>query len=72
VVGLVDRFGSVASLRLFVVSLQIPPSCSGAPVLNDLGEVVGIVTDNIVTDSGSHVLTVDALDPLLAEAGFDR
>jgi 5'-3' exonuclease len=40
----------------------------GAPVLNDLGEVVGIITG----DSDTCVLSADALDPLLMEAGYDR
>ncbi|ALG09713.1 Hsp70 family protein [Kibdelosporangium phytohabitans] len=70
-VGLVNRIGSVASsgLRLFITSLRIPPSCAGAPVLDDLGEVVGIVT---VADNDTCVLSLDALDPVLADAGFDR
>jgi molecular chaperone DnaK len=70
VAGLVDRFESVNGVRLFVSSLRIPPSCSGAPVLNDLGEVVGIIT--AAADSETCVLSIDALDPLLTEAGFDR
>jgi molecular chaperone DnaK len=66
--GLVDRFDSANGLRLFVSRLQIPPSCTGAPVLSELGEVVGIITG----DSETCVLSADALDPLLTEAGFDR
>lgn len=65
VTGLVDRFESVAGARLFRTGLGVPPSCAGGPVLNDLGEVVGVVT-------AGGVLSVDALDPLLAKAGFDR
>ncbi|ONI83187.1 hypothetical protein ALI144C_16965 [Actinosynnema sp. ALI-1.44] len=71
VAGLVDRFESVSDgLRLFVSRLRIPPSCVGAPVLDELGEVVGMITARQDGDTG--VLSADALEPLLTEAGFDR
>ena len=70
VTGLVDRFESTAGVRLFRTGLRVPPSCAGAPVLNDLGEVIGVITAG-ETD-GAHVLSVDALDRLLTKAGFDR
>ncbi len=66
--GLVDRFESLSGARLFHTGLRVPHT--GGPVLNDLGEVIGVITNT--DDTGAHVLSIDALDPLLTEAGFDR
>jgi hypothetical protein len=68
VTGLVNSFESTAGVRLFGIRWRVPPSCAGAPVLNDLGEVIGVVT----AGEGAPVLSVDALDRLLTKAGFDR
>jgi hypothetical protein len=68
--GLIERFGTAAGARLFHVGPQVPPVPPvdvGSPVLDELGEVVGIVVA-----SGASVLGIDALGSLLAEAGWDR
>ncbi|MGW0523813.1 Hsp70 family protein [Crossiella sp. NPDC003009] len=70
VTGLIDQFESVADLQVFRTGVRIPPSGAGGPVLNDLGEVIGVIVSG-KTD-GARVLSVDALDPLLGDAGFDR
>lgn len=74
--GVVDRFESFPEqdLRLFKTGLRLPPRCSGGPLLNDLGEAVGILTirEGSATDEGRFALTADALVPLLGSAGFDE
>ncbi|MFF1921286.1 Hsp70 family protein [Streptomyces sp. NPDC058221] len=73
--GVVDRFESFPEqdLRLFRTGLRLPPRCSGGPLLNDLGEAVGILTigEGGATGDGLFALTADALAPLLDSAGFD-
>jgi molecular chaperone DnaK len=68
--GLIDRFGVAAGARLFHVGLRVPPADVGGPVLDELGEVVGVVVS--IETGGAHALGIDALDSLLAEAGLNR
>jgi molecular chaperone DnaK len=74
--GLVDRFETFPEqgLRLFRTGLQLEPRCSGGPLLNDVGEVIGVLTIGQraagAASEGAFALTVDALNPLLAQAGF--
>jgi len=76
--GLVEGFEVFAEqdLRLFRTGLRLGPGSSGAPLLNGLGEVVGVLTigaraaDAVV--DGAFALTVDALSLLLDQAGFAR
>ncbi|OLB67459.1 MAG: hypothetical protein AUI10_00025 [Actinobacteria bacterium 13_2_20CM_2_72_6] len=73
--GVVDRFESFdeQGLHLFKTSLRAGAESSGGPLLNDLGEVVGVLAVRSGSGSeGAFALTVDALDPVLAAAGFDR
>lgn len=68
--GLVDRFESTPDGRLFRTGLRAPATSVGAPVLDEIGEVIGVIT---TTDpDGAHALSVDALAPLLAAAGYHR
>ena len=63
-------------LHLFKTGLRLPPYCSGSPLFNELGEVVGILTireqNGGTAVDGAFAVAVDALDPLLARVGFDR
>jgi molecular chaperone DnaK len=74
--GLVEKFETFPEqgLRLFRTGLLLEPRCSGGPLLNDLGEVIGVLTIGQRTaaaaSDGAFALTVDALNPLLAQAGF--
>ncbi|HET6706646.1 serine protease, partial [Amycolatopsis sp.] len=71
--GLIERFGTAAGARLFHVGPQGPPAPPvevGSPVLDELGEVVGIVVSTGA--GGASVLGIDALGSLLSEAGWDR
>jgi molecular chaperone DnaK len=68
VTGVVDRFEPVTGVLSFHTGLTIPSSCVGGPVVDELGEVIGIV----VGANGARVLSIDALDPLLTEVEFDR
>ncbi|MEV7098143.1 trypsin-like peptidase domain-containing protein [Amycolatopsis sp. NPDC051045] len=71
--GLIERFGTAAGVRLFHVGPQVPPVPPvevGSPVLDELGEVVGIVVSTGA--GGVSVLGIDALGSLPAEAGWDR
>ena len=73
--GVVDRFESFdeQGLHLFKTSLRAGAESSGGPLRNDLGEVVGVLAVRSGSGSeGAFALTVDALDPVLAAAGFDR
>jgi molecular chaperone DnaK len=69
--GVINRFETTEQgVRIFRTSLALPASCAGAPALNDLGEVVGIAVPT--NGNGGLVLSIDALDVLLQEAGFER
>lgn len=75
--AVVDRLESFPEedLRLFRAGLPVPPSGSGGPLCNDLGEVVGILAvnqDATAPADATYALTVDSLDPLLAQTGFER
>ncbi|WP_456320004.1 Hsp70 family protein [Phytohabitans suffuscus] len=62
--GVVDRFEAFPEegLNLLKTSLRAPAKYSGGPLLNDLGEVVGILTTKQGVD-GAFAITVDALHP---------
>lgn len=73
---LVDRFEIFPeqALRLLKLGIRLPASFSGVAVLNELGEVVGILNigsenDTTVTTS-CFALTIDALEPLFDSAGL--
>lgn len=73
---LVDRFEIFPeqALRLITLGIRLPASFSGVAVLNELGEVVGILSiglenDTTVTTS-CFALTIDALEPLFDNAGL--
>ena len=70
--GLVDKFEGLIgeNPQVFKVGLELPPHCSGGPLFNDLGEVVGILTINeddsgTTTDGSVAALTSDVLRPLI-------
>jgi molecular chaperone DnaK len=77
VCGRVNKFEAFPewNIRLLKVSLRVPALTSGAPLLNDLGEVVGIL---IIKDKPGELSlaeicfaqTADSFEPLLAAAGF--
>ncbi len=69
-VGLVERFESGSGVQTFRTSLRVPLSSVGQPVFNDLDEVVGVIVST--ANDGARVLAIDAADPLLRAAGFDR
>jgi S1-C subfamily serine protease len=65
--GVVDGFESFPEqgLRLFRTGLRIGPAGSGGPLLNALGEVVGVLTVGRESGAATFALTVDRLRPLL-------
>jgi molecular chaperone DnaK len=66
--GVIDRFESFPeeNLLLFKVGLSLPPECSGAPLLSDLGEVVGVLTITSAQEPAAvFALTADSLASLL-------
>lgn len=70
--GLVDGFESFPEqdLRLYRTGLRLAPPCSGGPLLNAFGEVIGVLALGGGAGGGAFALSVDALAPLLASAGF--
>ena len=68
--GLVNKFESFPewSIRLLKVGLRVPARCSGGPLLNDLGEVVGILTikdrPGELAEETCFAQTADSLKPL--------
>jgi molecular chaperone DnaK len=77
IAGLVNKCESFLewNLRIFKVGLAIPAVCSGGPLINGLGEVVGVLTireqpAGSAEGESCFALNVDALDPLLAAAGL--
>jgi molecular chaperone DnaK len=76
--GLVNKFESFPELgvRVLKVGLRVPARYSGGPLLNDLGEVVGILTikdrpGEPVVEESCFAQTADSLEPLLAAAGHN-
>jgi molecular chaperone DnaK len=68
--GVVNRFETTAQgTRRFRTSLALPASSAGAPAFDDLGDVVGVAV--AAHGDGGLVLSIDALDVLLREAGFE-
>jgi molecular chaperone DnaK len=65
--GLVDGFESFPDegLRLIRTGLSVPPAGSGGPVVNDLGEVIGVLTVGDRDTGGAFAITVDALTGLM-------
>ena len=77
VAGIVNKFESFSewNMRLFKVGLCVPSQHSGGPLLNDLGEVVGILTvkersSEPKADEPCFAQTIESLEPLLAAAGL--
>ncbi len=76
--GVVNKFEAFPewNIRLFKVGLQVPARYSGGPLLNDLGEVVGLLTlkeeaGGPAAEEPCFALTADSLEPLLAAAGLN-
>ncbi|XUL94492.1 hypothetical protein ACQ86D_41115 [Streptomyces galilaeus] len=61
-------------LRLVRTTLRPSPEQAGAPLLNDLGEVMGLlcVSDGAPATRGGFAVGADALTPLPARAGHHR
>jgi hypothetical protein len=60
---------------LFKVGLPVPARYSGSPLLNDLGEVIGILTikeraGETAPEETCFAQTADFLESLLAAAGL--
>ncbi|MDL4775367.1 Hsp70 family protein [Actinomadura xylanilytica] len=70
--GVVDSFEAFPEqgLRLYRTGLPAPPDGAGGPLLNGLGEVVGVLTGGAHTGGATFAVTVDDLATLLAGAGF--
>jgi molecular chaperone DnaK len=65
--GLVDRLESFAErdLTLFRVGLRLPSTAGGGPLVNDLGEAVGILVIGDQPTGGAFALIVDAFAALV-------
>ena len=65
--GVVDGFESFPDegLRLIRTGLSVPPDGSGGPVVNDLGEVIGVLAVGDRDTGGAFAITVDALSELV-------
>ncbi|TDD95296.1 Hsp70 family protein [Actinomadura rubrisoli] len=71
--GVVDAFESFPeqNLNLFRTGHTLPPAAAGGPLLNDLGEAVGVLTGPPSRPDIAFAITIDDLAPLLTGAGFD-
>jgi S1-C subfamily serine protease len=71
--GVIDRFGRTSGrdIQLYRIQLQLPSSSVGGPVLDDLGEAIGIVMTT-EADEDTYALGIDALNTILTEIGVDR
>ena len=70
--GLIDKFETLPNgePNIFRVGMELPCHCSGGPLFNDLGEVIGILVINdekceTTPTEPVAALTVDAIRPLL-------
>lgn len=80
--GIIERFEAFPEQQLRVVrtSLAAPPTDSGNPLFNDLGEVIGVLTIGGTPTAtatgepapGVFALSIEIRDPLLERAGFSR
>ncbi|WP_405807022.1 Hsp70 family protein [Streptomyces sp. NBC_00210] len=71
VTGIVQGFESFPEydLKLFRTDQELPPETGGGPLLNELGEVVGMLVQR-GSGATTFAISVDSLAPLLASAGF--
>ncbi|MFI0481502.1 Hsp70 family protein [Actinomadura sp. 9N215] len=71
--GVVDAFESFPeqNLNVFRTGHTLPPDAAGGPLLNDLGEAVGVLTGPPSRPDVAFAITIDDLAPLLTGAGFD-
>jgi molecular chaperone DnaK len=76
VAGVVNKFEWFHewNIRLFKVGLRVPARCSGGPLLNDLGEVIGILAlseraGEAPSEETCFAQTAESLEMLLAIAG---
>ncbi|MCF3134404.1 Hsp70 family protein [Streptomyces olivochromogenes] len=71
VVGTVQGFEAFPEhdLKLFRADLPLTSEAGGGPLLNELGEVIGILVQPDAKPT-TFALSVDSLAPLLASAGF--
>lgn len=66
--GLVDGFEAFPDegLRLVRTGLSVPPAGSGGPLVDDLGEVVGVLAVGASDTGGAFAITVETLAELVA------
>jgi molecular chaperone DnaK len=66
--GLVDGFEAFPDegLRLVRTGMSVPPAGSGGPLVNDLGEVVGVLAVGASDTGGAFAITVETLAELVA------
>jgi molecular chaperone DnaK len=71
--GTVERFEVFPErdLRLFKTDIALDAGHSGGPLLNELGEVVGVLTIPPGRAGAGFAVTADAVHPLLARTGLD-
>ena len=71
VAGIVQGFESFPEydLKLFRTDLELPSAAGGGPLLNELGEVVGMLVQR-GSGAATFAISVDSLASLLASAGF--
>lgn len=69
--GIVEKFEPFPEhgLQLYKTDLRLPPEAAGGPLLNELGEVIGVLVLRS-EEQPAFAVTVDSLAPLLASAGF--
>ncbi|MFD3329071.1 Hsp70 family protein [Streptomyces sp. NPDC058701] len=69
--GIVEKFEPFPEhgLQLYKTDLRLPPEAAGGPLLNELGEVIGVLVLRS-EELPAFAVTVDSLAPLLASAGF--
>lgn len=71
--GTMERFEVFPErdLRLFKTDIALDAAHSGGPLLNELGEVVGVLTIPPGRAGAGFAVTADAVHPLLARTGLD-
>ncbi|MCH0561226.1 Hsp70 family protein [Streptomyces sp. MUM 16J] len=71
VAGILQGFESFPEydLKLFRTDLELPPTAGGGPLLNELGEVIGMLVQR-GSGATTFAISVDSFASLLASAGF--
>lgn len=70
--GIISKISTQGGREIFQVDVDINPGNSGGPLVNEMGQVVGINTFGVTTASGINgAVQIDELIPILESRGIE-